>query len=207
MRRRGWRRCCSPQCDRARASASCRPRVVKSTGGKACRTRLTAKPKNDPNNKDERRLQGFFHCRSQRAGPRIHAHAALADPDLCRICGTQLSGNPFVSTVRVASEFTSSQQNTIWFARHNNPNSQCSGCPFALELQMLWSCSERVCKIPVVFPTRRRPSMWRAALAIVVAIMTTSVSTEALAPSSNLGAPTNKIKGLHGISFGARATG
>jgi len=27
------------------------------------------KPKNDPKNKDERRLQGFFHCRSQRSGP------------------------------------------------------------------------------------------------------------------------------------------
>src|SRR5262249_30692227 len=26
----------------------------------------TAKPKNDPKNKDERRLQGYFHCRSQK---------------------------------------------------------------------------------------------------------------------------------------------
>jgi hypothetical protein len=32
----------------------------------------TAKPKNDPKNKDERDLQGFFHCRSQRGGPKIH---------------------------------------------------------------------------------------------------------------------------------------
>jgi len=37
--------------------------------------KCTAKPKNDPNNKDERRLQGFFHCRSQGAGPRIHAQS------------------------------------------------------------------------------------------------------------------------------------
>src|SRR5262249_44658229 len=55
--------------------------------------KCTAKLKNDPNNKDKRRLQGFFHFRSQRAGPRIHAQAALANPDLCGICGTQLSGN------------------------------------------------------------------------------------------------------------------
>src|SRR6516162_2229558 len=46
---------------------------------------------------------------------------------------------------------------------------------------MLWFCSEHVCKVPIVFPTRGRPSMWRAALAILIAIMTTSVSTEALA--------------------------
>src|SRR6516164_1118424 len=39
MRQQEWRRCCSPQCDRARALASCRPRVAKSTGEKACRTR------------------------------------------------------------------------------------------------------------------------------------------------------------------------
>ena len=37
--------------------------------------KCTAKPKNDPNNKDERRLQGFFHCLSQGAGPRIHAQS------------------------------------------------------------------------------------------------------------------------------------
>src|SRR5262245_3636260 len=29
--------------------------------------KCTAKPKNDPNNKDKRRLQGFFHCRSPKS--------------------------------------------------------------------------------------------------------------------------------------------
>src|SRR5262249_44573531 len=30
------------------------------------------KPKNDPKNKDERRLHGFFHCRSQKVGSKVH---------------------------------------------------------------------------------------------------------------------------------------
>src|SRR5262249_41656431 len=47
--------------------------------------KCTAKPKNDPNNKDKRRLQGCFPCRSQRAGPRIHAQVALADPVFAEI--------------------------------------------------------------------------------------------------------------------------
>ena len=39
------------------------PRLQHSTA------KCTAKPKNDPNNKDERRLQGFFHCRSKEPVP------------------------------------------------------------------------------------------------------------------------------------------
>src|SRR5262249_427806 len=53
--------------------------------------KCTAEPKNDPNNEDERRLHGFFHCRPQRAGSMIYAQssaffaafAALNYPEFC----------------------------------------------------------------------------------------------------------------------------
>ena len=48
--------------------------------------KCTGKPKNDPKNKDERRLQSFFHYRSQRVGSRIHHDRdhACSPPDVRR---------------------------------------------------------------------------------------------------------------------------